>query len=277
MRGLWQNRSVVTPSAKEHPMRIPCLVLLLFAAGLVRAGDAPAPICTDRPTKSTGTCTADAGHLQLETDLASYTRARGDGVRTDTWVALNPTLKYGLDPTLDVEVNVALYTDLHVRGAGSTRGSGDAWLKLKQKLVTGPALEVALMPVLKVPSASRALGNGAWEGGVLLPVVGQLSQTWSVNLSPEIDVAANASGHGHHLATAQLVNLGRTLAHDVTLSVEVWGEWDADPAGHHSQASFDLGAAWLLGPDLQLDGGINLGLKRETPAVQAYVGVARRF
>jgi hypothetical protein len=30
-------------------------------------------------------------------------------------------------------------------------------------------------------------------------------------------------------------------------------------------------------PTLQLDGGVNLGLNRATPGVQAYVGVSHRF
>jgi hypothetical protein len=30
-------------------------------------------------------------------------------------------------------------------------------------------------------------------------------------------------------------------------------------------------------PTLQLDGGVNLGLKRATPGVQAYAGISHRF
>ena len=41
----------------------------------------------------------------------------------------------------------------------------------------------------------------------------------------------------------------------------------------------DLGAAWIPSsqPNLQLDGGVNLGLNSRTPGVQAYVGISRRF
>ena len=65
----------------------------------------------------------------------------------------------------------------------------------------------------------------------------------------------------------------------VTVVVEVWGDANFDPAGTVNQASFDLGAAWIPAklPNFQLDGGVNLGLNRATPGVQAYVGVSRRF
>jgi hypothetical protein len=258
---------------------------LLLAAALAtapaRADEPPAPICTDRPTKSTGTCTADPGRLQVEADLLNVTDSLSDGVRTRTSVAINPTLKYGLGPALDVELNVPAWIDTRVRDAAGqsvgVRGTGDLTAKLKWKFLAGAVVEVALMPTIKAPTAARSVGNGAWEGGVLLPVVAKLSDEWSLNLSPEFDAIANATGPGHHVATAQLVSLGRSLPHDVTLSVELWAAWDADPAGHHRQRSFDVGAAWLLGRDLQLDGGVNFGLDRETPDSQAYVGISRRF
>ena len=52
-----------------------------------------------------------------------------------------------------------------------------------------------------------------------------------------------------------------------------------DPGGTVTQASFDLGAAWIPAahPNFQLDGGVNLGLNNQTPAAQAYVGVSQRF
>ena len=282
-RGLWQNRAVGhTPRARGEGMRAITVLLLALAMPALAdtAAVAPAPICTDRPTKSTGTCTADAGHLQLEADLASYSELSLDGTRTETLLLLNPTLKYGLTPRLDVELNVPAWTQTRTHDASGTstvQGSGDLSLKFKQKLYTGPVLELALMPVVKAPTAAHAVGNGAWEGGVLLPVVAKLSEEWSLNLSPELDVLANASGGGHHVNTAQLVNLGRTFPHDVTLSIELWADWDRDPTGSQRQVSFDLGAAWLLSPSLQLDGGVNLGLNRLTPGVQAYLGISQRF
>ena len=62
-------------------------------------------------------------------------------------------------------------------------------------------------------------------------------------------------------------------------SSEVWSDVNFDPGGTVTQASFDLGAAWIPAahPNFQLDGGVNLGLNNQTPAAQAYVGVSQRF
>jgi hypothetical protein len=43
------------------------------------------------------------------------------------------------------------------------------------------------------------------------------------------------------------------------------------------QYSFDLDAAWLADNDMQLDGGLNIGLNRATPDLEIYLGVSRRF
>jgi hypothetical protein len=65
----------------------------------------------------------------------------------------------------------------------------------------------------------------------------------------------------------------------VTLSAEIWTDVNFDPAGRATQLSADLGAAWVppTQPNLQFDGGVNLGLDNRTPGVQAYIGVSRRF
>src|SRR6202789_353616 len=87
----------------------------LTAAGAARADDASAPapapdksnftlfnptpiddlrsLCTDRPTKSTGPCTVDAGHWQVESDVFNLTYDTSGGADTTTVLYTNPTLK----------------------------------------------------------------------------------------------------------------------------------------------------------------------------------------
>src|SRR5580700_694510 len=55
--------------------------------------------CADRPTKSTGPCTVDAGHLQFESDIANVTWATAGGVGTTSVLYTNPTLKLGVTNT----------------------------------------------------------------------------------------------------------------------------------------------------------------------------------
>ena len=243
-------------------------------------------LCTDRPTKSTAPCTVDAGHWQVESDVYNVTTQTLDGVTTITQLFTNPTLKLGITNTLDFEVNIVPYEEIktHDSVAGTTataRGAGDLFLKAKWNLAgdDGGAFAIALLPFVKVPTAGRVLGNGAVEGGVLAPMQVNLPANWQLAIVPEVDALANATGPGRHANVSGDLALGYPITKTVTLSAEIWGDENFDPAGTVTQASFDLGAAWIpaKSPTFQLDGGVNLGLNRATPGLQAYVGVSRRF
>jgi hypothetical protein len=243
-------------------------------------------LCTDRPTKSTSPCTVDAGHWQVESDVYNYTQQGSDGVTTTTQLFTNPTLKLGLTNNLDVEVNIAPYEQVsaHDKTSGVTtnsRGVGDLFLKAKLNLLgdDGGAVAFALEPYVKIPTAPVGVGNGAVEEGILAPIQLTLPANWQLVVDPEYDELANAVGHGQHSNISGLLSFGYPVTKTVTVSLEVWGDANFDPLGEVRQASFDLGAAWIpaKAPNFQLDGGVNLGLNRATPRVQAYLGVSRRF
>ncbi len=285
----------------------PLAMLGFMAAGLARADDAPSPpppdksgftlfnptptadlrsLCTDRPTKSTGPCTVDAGHWQVESDVYNWTQQSLDGVTTATELFTNPTLKLGITNTLDFELNIAPYERVttHDSATGVTttaEGVGDLFLRAKWGLIgdDGGNFGFALVPFVKVPTASGGIGNGAVEGGLVVPIQFNLPNNLQVVFDPEVDVLADAVGLGRHANAISLVSLSYPVSKTVTLSAELWGDANFDPTGTVTQASFDLGAAWIPAgaPNFQLDGGVNLGLTRATPGVQAYVGVSHRF
>jgi hypothetical protein len=268
-----------------------CLTSILAAAPLAAWADDAAPpagaadlpaICTDRPTKSNVPCTVDAGHFQLESDLFNGTFQRVGGVTTDTYLATNPTLKYGVNKALDLEVNIAPYAVVHTSGGGAHSdlgGVGDLYLRAKWAFYVpsnGP-LTASLIPYIKAPSARLGIGNGAVEGGALVPVSYKLSDKLVLTTVPELDAYKDAAGAGRHLNTAQLINLAWSLPASVTVYGEVWGDWNFDPAGTIRQSSADVAAAWGMTQYLQFDAGLNFGLNRQTPGVQAYVGIAQKF
>ena len=109
-----------------------------------------------------------------------------------------------------------------------------------------------------------------------LPVAIPLADGLSMGLTPEIDVLRNGAGGGTHLAWIGVASLGRTFG-KTSLGAELWGSADDDPMGRTYQASFDLTAALAVGDNAQLDAGANFGLNRNTPDVEVYVGVSRRF
>jgi hypothetical protein len=245
------------------------------------AADGLQPICADRPTKANGPCTVDVGHIQLEGDIVNASLMHTSGVTTDTWLLFNPTLKYGLTSNLDIEVNIAPLEVVRVKDANGAvnaqSGVSDLFLRLKYEFLNKPNVQLAVIPYVKAPTARSGLGNGAWEGGLIVPVNIKLSSALSLTLQPEVDDLENAADDGHHLAASQDMSLGLSLPHNLTLFAEFWGQWAFDPAGTQRQYSADIAAALGLGRDSQLDAGINFGLNRATPGVAPYIGFSHRF
>src|ERR1022692_4636967 len=64
---------------------------------------------TDRPPKANSPYTVDAGHFQYETDIAVYSYGNSDGVKTQDWTVVDPTLKLGLTNTIDAELQITPY------------------------------------------------------------------------------------------------------------------------------------------------------------------------
>ena len=239
--------------------------------------------CADRPAQATLPCTVDKGHFQLETDLFSATYDRSGGAVTDTYLFTNPNLKLGIADRTDVELNIAPYEEVRTRepgGASDTLyGPGDLIVRLKQNFFgdyRGP-LALAVEPFVKVPTARSGLGNGAWEGGMLLPAAAAISKSIILNLTPEIDISKDRIGGGVHLAPVEIINITWSLPKNLTLSTELYAREDQDPGGVVTQCSADLGLSLGLRDDLELDVGTNLGLNPQTAAVQGYIGMAKRF
>jgi hypothetical protein len=149
-----------------------------------------------------------------------------------------------------------------------------------KQLLTGSEapVQLAVLPVVKLPTAARDLGNGKWEAGLLVPISFALGKSpFSIGLTPEVDWVADGDGHGHHLAMAQVASLGWAASDRLTLSAEMWGQWDWDPAGTGRQASANGSIAYLVTNNVQIDGGANFGLNEQTPGAEIYSGVSVRF
>ncbi|MEO8454296.1 MAG: transporter [Sphingomicrobium sp.] len=258
------------------------LASLALCAGTAAAAADEQSICADRPGKATSACTVPAGHWQVETGLADWTLDKSAGERDMSLVIGETTVKYGLTDRSDIEVDVTPWQHATSRGPGfrdSSSGIGDVNVIYKQGL-TSPdaALQVTLYPFVKIPTAKRPLGNGKWEGGLKLPIGYAIPKSpLSIALTPELDWAADAEGHGHHAEMAQVASLGWAATDTLNLSVEIWGQWDWDPGGTTRQASADGSIAYLLSNSVQLDAGGNFGLNSQTPDVELYVGVSKRF
>jgi hypothetical protein len=260
--------------------------LIVGAIALASASAAVAadeqPICADRPGKSSQACTVPAGHFQFESSLTDWTLDKHDGERDTALIVGETGFKFGLTDRSHIDIDIQPWQRLTSR-LGSVRqqssGFGDVLVNFKYRLSpSAGALQVAISPYVKVPTAKHSIGNGKWEGGLILPIQYAIPKSpLSLSTTPEIDWVADADGHGHHTGMAQVVNIGWQVDSKLNLSAELWGDWDWDPAGTTRQASADGAAAYLITPKVQIDAGFNVGLNRVTPDIELYMGVAEQF
>ena len=207
--------------------------MALASAGTAQAADEQ-PICAARPGKATSTCTVPAGRIQLEIGLADWTVQNVPGERDATLVLGETAFKYGLTDRSDIEIDVTPW-QLTTSRAGSVRdsasGFGDIIVSYKQQMTAGNSvLQLALLPFVKAPTARHELGNGEWEAGLLVPIGYTIPKSpISLNLTPEVDWAADADGQGHHAAMTQVASIGLQINAKLNLSAELWGRWDSGP------------------------------------------------
>ena len=222
------------------------------------------------------------GDWQVETGLIDWSRDDSGGLTTDTTMWGSSAIKYGVSSNFDVELWVTPLEAVSMHGGSlheHASSVGDTVLRIKYEITKSDApVQVALDPFVKIPTASRIIGNGKAEAGLMVPIEIALGKSpFTVTLDPEVDWLADENGAGHHASMIQLVNLGWQANKKLIFTTELWRQWDWDPSRTGKQASWDGSVAYLVSKDLQLDAGANVGLNRETPDVELYPGVSMRF
>jgi hypothetical protein len=177
--------------------------------------------------------------------------------------------------------NVVRIRDHDTGERRTVHGVGDLTAAWKLNLLNpdGSGTSAAVQAFVSAPTGRDEIGSGAWEGGVIVPLSFELSDKWSLTVDPEVDVRGDEDGHGHHLAWTGVASLSREIGSGVEASAELWSSIDRDPGDHRTEASADVSLAWVpeKHPNLQFDAEVDIGLTRDTPGLEAAIGVAYRF
>jgi Putative MetA-pathway of phenol degradation len=241
----------------------------------------------ERPAQAFSPYTVDAGHFQYESDFFNYTHTNYLGAGTLSYLAADPTIKLGLTNSIDfeVELNGYLNSSTHDNLTGSLisngHGFGDTIFKIKFNVLgnDGGTFALALIPFVKAPSAAPGLGNGVVEGGLIAPLQINLPRDYTLILQTELDALKNANDARRHANFVNLVCVSHDLpfiSKDLSASVEFRSAVGTD-AGTPAVYTFDLGLAYLILPNVQLDAGANLGLTKASPDMNVYTGISARF
>jgi hypothetical protein len=254
---------------------------LLLAAGTARA-EPLRDFCPDRPGLGTPACTIDPGHVAVELGLGDWTLTRQSGDREDDFATGDLLVRYGLTSSLEMQIGWTAYTHVRTRAGNVVArngGTGDVFVALRQNLhdPDGSGFSIALMPYATLPTGSDGIGAGDWGAGLLVPMSYELPHGFALDLTAEADAAVDADGNGRHFAYSAVFGLDVPLADKLGATAEISVGRDEDPGGHSTQLLAGLSAGWTPSDNLQLDIGANAGLSRNSPDVELYFGVARRF
>lgn len=242
----------------------------------------------DRPSQFTGPLTVDAGHFQLEMDLANYTYDRHNPERArvdiDRWNAAPFDLRIGLtrrtelDFLYDGYLNVRT-RDRDLRTVVTQSGFGDLTLLFKYNLFgnDGGTFSFGILPYLKLPTNTAHLGNKYVEGGVELPLSINLPANFQVGVQAEFDAIRNDADTCYEVAFTDVFYLGYTF---LDKKFTVYGEWYSRVnQGPDSlvDGEVDAGLIYYIGKNAEVDFGCNFGVTRAAPDYEPFVGLSVRY
>lgn len=250
-------------------MRIAALALLALASPAALYADEL--ISADRPGLANGSSTVGRGTFQLE---AGFERDSSDD---DVHGIATPVLlRFGLTDALELRAETDGYQRATAPFAEAAKGwaplSAGFKYRLREEGRGGPAMSVIgrVFP----SSGSGDFKSTRTTGDLVLTADQTFAERWTIN--PNVGIAWQEA-EGRY--TAALAALTIQYSFRPTLGVFVDGAWqrpEAPSAG--SAAILDLGGAWVVGRDAQLDVSVGWGVGGETVANWFWsAGVSRRF
>ncbi len=242
----------------------------------------------DRPSQFTGPFTVDAGHFQLEMDLANYALDRHNPaharVDMDQWNAAPFDLRIGLTDRTEIDFLYGGYLNLRtidhsIRESTVQSGFGDLTLLFKYNLFgnDGGTFAFGILPYLKIPTNTANLGNKRVEGGVMLPLSVNLPANFQLGLQTEFDAIRNDADTRFEPAFTNIAYLGYTL---LNKKLTFYGEWYSRVnVGPDSavDGEVDTGLLYYIGKNAEVDFGCNFGVTRAAADFEPFAGFSVRF
>ncbi len=240
----------------------------------------------DRPDKTDSPFTVDAGHFQVEMDLANLTYDGRDSSGTNgplTSVEVAPmNLKVGLLNNLDFQL---LYTSYRWERTedpqtGTTqRASGFDGItpRLKLNLVgnDGGFFALALIPFVKVPVVTGHVGIDSVEGGLAIPYAFDIPG-WDVGLQSTIHFNRSKNGGGYIEEFDNSVSIGHSLFGPLSVAVEFFGSVSTEP-GVGWVGTVDTWLTYQVNENLRFDGGVYIGLTGAAEDWHPFIGLTWRY
>lgn len=236
----------------------------------------------DRPGVTESPFTVDAGHFQLEMDaLRLINSGSGNDDKTRELHLAYSMLKLGLSRRTDLQLEVPFYSVAKQRPADADdwqerhAGFGDVTVRVKHNFVGDDQLGTFAMSVIgyvRLPSGG-AVGDGATEYGVVLPIDVELSDKANLEAQLETDLNYDRETGQRYVRLVPSMALEYDFTDKVGLVTEAVAMWNTEQ--RRWQTSANIAPIFKLTPNLQLDLGTHLALNRLTDH-EYFVGVTFR-
>ncbi len=237
----------------------------------------------DRPDKTESPYTVDAGHFQIEMDLARFTQDESAGVRVKTWNVAPLNFKVGLFNQADFQLIYDNYVNVRTEDGpaqttGTQSGFGDLTARLKINLWgdDGGTTAFGLLPFVKFPVNTGHMGNSLVEGGLILPLAVKLPAGWDMGLETGVSALRNGNDNGRH---AEFLN-SATFDHDIIGKLGGYVEFFSDVSTERGAGwvgTVDIGLTYNVTDNVQVDTGVNFGVTRAADDEEFFAGLTVRF
>jgi hypothetical protein len=249
---------------------------LLAAASPALAQDRE--LSTDRPDRTESAYTVPAGRWQVEMDVLGWTRDRAGGTTFDGLGVATSNIKRGLHPRADLQVVIEPWNASRLSAPDlpdvEHSGFGDVTVRLKLNLWgnDGGPTALAVMPYATFPAGVEGIGAEGGQGGLIVPLALELPGGWGAGLMAEIDRFRDDAGG---LATGWVFSA--TASHAIAGELSGYLElFSLLVEGEPWAGTGDAGLTYGVTPDVQLDGGVNLGLTDEVEDFTLFLGLSVR-
>ncbi|WP_315388781.1 transporter [uncultured Stenotrophomonas sp.] len=249
------------------------LILVAFAAPAWAQQDEGETPAFDRPGLGFAASVLPAGGVALELGLPDYERDRDDAGTRTTQYGTDLRLRVGLGANLELQAFGSPWNRLREapRNAPSntTRGAGDSGLALKFALpLDSDRHAVALLASSSFDTGSRDFSEGGTQYQLGASYEYTFNDRWTGALY------ANATRGAGEDAFEWSPSLSLAVSVNVSAFIEAgFTHTDGEP----STSVAGAGLTWMPARRVQLDASFDLGLDRNSPDLQAGLGVSFYF
>lgn len=264
---------------KPRRLALP-LALSLLTPMLAVAADEVEPIATDRPDFVESSLTVGRSVFQIETSVA---RERNTRKHADETMWSTPTLlRYGVsdDVELRLETDAFTWTRSKEGGSSSTeRGFSDSSLGVKWHVLDGDEHgrpSVGLLFHVDLNSGSSAFRRNAHAPSIRAVAEWELPKDMSLGVMA--GVVADKDDDGDRFASGILAaTVGKAFTERWRGFVELAGRSLTKSEYGGNVVTLDLGTAYYIDADTQIDAAVELGANDNTPNHAWTIGISHRF